>query len=132
MEKMNQQFSTTTQISGTHGGSKMIAIDFSEALHLDRTNQCNQNIGCHIPISGRKKSNRSQCNDFQQNDDLSPVEPAAFLEAAACDFGYKDAGDESPNRDEILLCFLKLSTGQIHRQKNQIAGLRIGKDTPSS
>lgn len=38
--------------------------------------------------------------------------------------------DESQNRDEIILCFLKLSTGQIHRQKNQIAGLRIGKDTP--
>ena len=117
------------QIPRTHRRGEGVALDLSEALHLQRADEGDE--GVHSGIAGlRHKGGRYEHGKLDQDDDLPPVQGGIFAKAALYHLRDDDTDEKGEDRHQVILCPNEISLEQIYPEEDDVAGLRVCEYPP--
>ena len=121
-----QRFHAASEISDAHGAGKRIAVHFTECLDLHGAGEGHYGVGNQIP-GIREKSDREQEQDFNHQDQLSPVDALCLVVTLVNDLCCGNTQGEKGEGNQITNGRRKISVRNMLAEKNDISGLGIGK-----
>lgn len=121
-----QGLHAASDVADAHGTGKGKAVHLPEGLNLHGAGKRNQSIGNQIELI-RKKTDQKQQQNFQNQNQLAPVNAFCLLILLTNQLGSSNSEGKENNRDEIVQRGAKIACKNMLAEQNDIAGLGVGE-----
>ena len=113
-------------ISRAEGGGEGFALQFAEVVELDGGGEGDEAVDEHIGNGRGQEPDQDEDGDLAQKDVAVAVEFVAFLSGQMqTELAEKHARDEEQDGREIAHRSRGIARGEIERQKDEVARLRV-------
>ena len=126
VEILAQRFRAAAEIADAHRARVGVAAHLAERLHLHGTDERHKHIGRHVPLL-RQKADEKEQHDLREDDELPPVDLFHALKAPVDALGNEYPEREREHRHEIAHGARRVALKKIGAQKDDVAGLGVGK-----
>ena len=103
-----------------------MAAHLAERLHLHGADERHKHIGRHVPLLRQKADGKEQ-HDLREDDELPPVDLFHALKAPVDALSDEYSEREREHRHEIAHGARRVALKKIGAQKDDVAGLSVGK-----